>query len=65
VATHAQEGHQNQRRGGVGQQDVAIPQQGDALELAGLALEIEKMEGPAIVSIIVRIVGNASESDDG
>ncbi len=42
-----------------------IPQQGDALELAGFALEIEKMDGPAIVSVIVRIVGNASESDDG
>jgi len=42
-----------------------IPEQGDALELAGLALEIEKMDGPAIVSVIVRIVGNTSESDDG
>jgi CBS domain containing-hemolysin-like protein len=57
--------HAETLAGWVLEQLGTIPQQGDALELAGLALEIEKMEGPAIVSIIVRIVGNASESDDG
>ncbi len=42
-----------------------IPEAGDTLELVGLLFEIEKMDGPAIASVIVRVGDDASESDDG
>ncbi len=37
-----------------------IPEAGDTLELVGLSFEIEKMDGPAIASVIGRVVGDAS-----
>jgi putative hemolysin len=42
-----------------------IPEAGDTLELVGLSFKIEKMDGPAIASVIVRVGGDASESEDG
>jgi CBS domain containing-hemolysin-like protein len=36
-----------------------IPEAGDRLDLVGLELEIEEMNGPAIASVVVRIAGTA------
>jgi CBS domain containing-hemolysin-like protein len=37
-----------------------IPETGDRLEVPGLAFDIEEMDGPAIASVIVRVLGSAS-----
>ncbi|EGV18108.1 hemolysin family protein [Thiocapsa marina] len=38
-----------------------IPETGERLDVSGLAFEIEAMDGPAIVSVLIRVVGGASE----
>ncbi|CRI65031.1 conserved membrane hypothetical protein [Thiocapsa sp. KS1] len=41
-----------------------IPEAGDSLDVIGLAFEIEEMDGPAIVSVLVSVVGTASGGED-